>query len=232
MNVYATTRLQDYLRLTFITAAGTEVILFDNMEIRARLDVGEGNYPEVFNSAGGYASALPRLQPRLIRAQIQTWHHSTICKLKDIVRITRGRYRLKVCVNGFWDCIKTVEHDPDGGASLMVPGQISGAVLPATTRIPVVGNAVLINGMGPVVFTQAQYDAWQSDRLALVPYCLNAVIRYDAGIVFRGQARGLGARRNDSNTIEFLETVDLTLPPYVQDTNEQGDTGDDILQQG
>lgn len=230
MNIDRNQQTRDYLTLTFTVAGKQTVITFSNMEIRADVVFREPNYPEIYESAAGVATAIARLQARKVSATIITDIPQTICKLEKIVQITRGKYALRLCLKGYWDCIHTVEWDPLLGTTIGLPlGTIAGATIgqPPGSRNPRIGDPVLINGMGPVIYTKAHDDALARHELANLPFCIDAVLRYDQNLAKRSQARAVGARRNEANTLEFFETRKLTLPTFI-DINEQGDTGVEI----
>lgn len=214
MNVYNMTRRWTYVTLTFTWSGGVTAITFDNMEVRGELGMLVANSPEIYTTPAGYAHAIPRRHPRGFRFEVTLHQAVTLCKLQTLVEITRDSYLLEVSIGGYWDCVRTVVRDPGGGASIGGPWILVGSTPPdLTSRFPSVGEAVLINGMGPVYFMPAQMEAYRRHEHAEVPWKIQAIVRYDQASIYHAIARGLGVRRDVTMPLEILESVRLSLPP-------------------
>lgn len=80
--------------------AGTRVLTFDNWEVTDDIQFGESHYPEIFNSAMGYATKVSARQPMMWKVAFNLTYPSTIGKLNDLIAFTRDRYQMEVRIWG------------------------------------------------------------------------------------------------------------------------------------
>jgi hypothetical protein len=210
MNIYQHNgrRRPDWVKLYFEVGLKKPALeQFDNFEVKPDILPQLQHAPQIFKSAGGIATALAMRQPRRVVISIQTYYNETVVKLERISKYIGGRYSLTLEINGYYDRVYDVVIDPGLGASLNTP------VLPGT--LPNVGRPVMINGSGPVIMTQDQYDSWggvPEKWLVEVPFQMKAVIEHSADWHLPGQARAIGPRRNETVVFTLHESLTLALP--------------------
>lgn len=217
-------RRKDWVKLYFdVGLKKVQPEEFDNFEVKADILPQLQHFPTIFKSAGGVATAMATRQPRRVVITFQTYYTETIVKLERISQYIAGKYSVVLEINGYYDRVYDVVLDPLLGATLGVP------VTPGTA--PNVGIPVMINGSGPVVMTQDQYDSWggvETKWLVEVPFQMKAVIEHSPDWHLPGQARARGPRRNEAVTWTFHESTKLALPTsggVIIDPDQGSDTG-------
>lgn len=244
MNVYDQTKRKPYLTLSF--DGGRTVVEFDNMEINRDVQVFVQWWPEIFQSASGIATKIARRQPRRVRFQVKLHEKETICKLNTLVALTATRYTLKFCIHGYWDCttIKEIIVQSETGGGID-PGnriastqQLGGtpntglltggsSAEPAPTREePQAGDLIVVGGQ-TLTATKELITVLKRKGVAILPFCMNAVLRYDQDLMYLGQGRGLGVNANTYHEFEVLESARLPIPlgTSISVGNDEDPTG-------
>ena len=109
------------------------------------------------------------------------------------------------------------------GTGLLTGGTIVGGITggDATTRdpgaigvavgVPAIGDNLVINGQ--IVTATAELIATMQTRgVVMMPMCMEAVLRYDQDLMYKGQGRGLGINADTYHVFELLESVTLPIP--------------------